>query len=178
MCVPARSWWSSRPRTAVRGRCLHHAWETLGKQSWTYQSAGTVFLSSSAMVETWPDFAKKRAKLIVCSEALFFVVVVISTGGFSPGKAYTAGCCFILRSYRYTQLSSPVTMSQTRDLPSNYLLVCGCNNPPYPASALHSGYGTPDGHNAHAENANETSRGNPLGILFFSACHFGGLLFS
>ena len=44
------------------------------------------------------------------------------TGGFSSGKTHTSDCCFVSGSYWYTQVSSPVTMSQTRgDLPSNFL---------------------------------------------------------
>ena len=40
------------------------------------------------------------------------------TGGFSSGKTHTADCCFVSGSYWYTQVASPVTMSQTlEDLP-------------------------------------------------------------
>ena len=66
----ALSWWSSRSRTPVQGRRLHHAWKALGKQWVTYQSAVTVFLSSSGMVATWPNFAKKQA--IICCCCCFF----------------------------------------------------------------------------------------------------------
>ena len=71
VCALALSWWSSRPRTLVRGRRLYHAWKILGKQWLTYQSAVTVFLSSSGMVATWANFAKKHA--IICFEALLFL---------------------------------------------------------------------------------------------------------
>ena len=115
----ALSWWSSRPRTSIRGGYLHHALKTLSKQWLTYPSAVTVFLSSSGMVATWPKFAKKHA--IVCLEAL--LLLLSFTGWFSSGKTHTADCCFVLGSYWYTQVASPVTMSQTRgDLPpSNFL---------------------------------------------------------
>ena len=78
-----------------------------------------VFLSSSDMVATWPNFAKKHS--IICLEVLLFLLNF--TGGFSSGKTHIADCCFILGSYWYTQVSSPVTMSQPRgDLhPSNFL---------------------------------------------------------
>ena len=60
------------------------------------------------------------------------------TGGFSSGETHTSDCCFVSRSNWYAQISSPVTMTQTRGdfPPSNY-----------PASALHSGHGAPNGHN-------------------------------
>ena len=70
MCALALSLWSSRPRTPVWGRRLHHALKTLGKQWLTYQSAVTVFLSSSSMVATWPNFTKKYAS--ICLKALLF----------------------------------------------------------------------------------------------------------
>ena len=95
VCALALSWWSSRPRTSVRGRRLHHAWKILGKQWLTYQSAVTVFLSSSGMVATWPNFAKKHA--IICLEALLFLLNF--TGGFSSGKTHTSDCCFVSRAY-------------------------------------------------------------------------------
>ena len=115
----ALSWWSSRPRTPVRGRHLHHAWKILGKQWLTYQSAVIVFLSSSGMVATWPKFAKTHA--IICLEALLFLLSF--TGRFSSGKTHTADCCFVSGSYWYTQVASPVTMSQTLgDLPPSIFL--------------------------------------------------------
>ena len=119
VCALALSWWSSRPRTPVWGRRLHHAWKILGKQWLTYQSAVIVFLSSSGMVATWPNFAKKHA--IICLEALLFLLNF--TGGFSSGKTHTSDCCFVSGSYWYTQVSSPVTMTQTwGDFPpSNFL---------------------------------------------------------
>ena len=119
VCAMALSWWSSRPRTPVLERRLHHAWKTLGKQRLTYQSAVTVFLPSSCMVATWPNFAKKQA--IICLEALLFLLNF--TGGFSSGKTHTADCCFVSGSYWYTQVSSTFTMSQMcGDLhPSNFL---------------------------------------------------------
>ena len=82
VCALALSWWSNRLRTPVRRRRLHHAWKILGKQWLTYQSAVTVFLSSSGTVATWPNFAKKHA--IICLEALLFLLNF--TGGFSSGK--------------------------------------------------------------------------------------------
>ena len=119
VCVLALSWWSSRPQTPIWGRHLHHAWKILGKQWLTYQSAVTVFLSSSGMVATWPNFAKKHA--IICLETLLFLLNF--TGGFSSGKSHTADCCFVSGLYWYTQVSSPVAMPQTQgDLPpSNFL---------------------------------------------------------
>ena len=48
----------------------------------------------------------------------------------------------------YTQVSSPVMMSQAReDLPPSNFLRCGYTSPSYPASALHSDNGAPNGHN-------------------------------
>ena len=82
---------SSRPRAPVRGRRLHHARKTLDKQWLTYQSALTVFLSSSGMVATWQNFAYKHA--IICLEALLFLLNF--TGGFSSGKTHTAYCCIV-----------------------------------------------------------------------------------
>ena len=119
VCTLALSWWSSRPQTPVRGGHLHLAWKILGTQWLTYQSAVTVFLSSSGMVATWPNFAKKHA--IICLEAHLFLSDF--TCGFSSGKPHTADCCFISRSYWYTQVLSHATMTQTRgDLPpSNFL---------------------------------------------------------
>ena len=68
--------------------------------------------------------------------------------GFSPRKTHTADCCFISGPYWYTQVSSPVMMSKTRgDLPPSNFLACGCTSPPFPASALHLGYGAPNGLN-------------------------------
>ena len=97
---PAEHHWRlESPRTLVRGRRLHHAWNTLGEQWLTYQSAITVFLSSSGMVGTWPNFAKKDG--IICLEALLFLLNF--TGGFSSGKTHTADCCFVSGSYWYTQ---------------------------------------------------------------------------
>ena len=56
----ALSLWSSKPRTPVWGRHLHHVWTILGKQWLTYQSAVTVFLSSSGMVAwSWIDCCSK-----------------------------------------------------------------------------------------------------------------------
>ena len=65
------------------------------------------------------EFAKKHA--IICLETLLFLLNF--TGGISSGKTNTADCCFVSRSCWYTQVSSSVTMSQTRgDLPlSNFL---------------------------------------------------------
>ena len=97
VCVLAFSWWSSTPRTPVRGRHLHHALKTLGKQWLTYQSSITIFLSSSGMVATWPNFAKKCA--IICLQALLFLLNF--TGGFSCGKTHTADCCFVSGSCLY-----------------------------------------------------------------------------
>ena len=84
----------------------------------TYQSAVTVFLSSSAMVATWPIFVEKHA--IICLEALLFVLNF--TSGFSSEKTHTSDNCYVSGSYWYAQVSSPETMSQTRgDLPpSNF----------------------------------------------------------
>ena len=113
------SWWSSRPRTTARGRCLHHAWKTLGKQWLTNQSVVNVFLSSSSMVAMLSDFAKKHA--IMCLETFLFVLNL--TDGFSSEKTQTVDCCFVSGTYRYTQVSSPVIMSQTRgDLRSSNFL--------------------------------------------------------
>ena len=177
VCALALSWWSSRPWTPVRWRRLHYAWKTLGKQWLTYQSVVTVFLSSSGMVPTWLNFGKKHA--IVCLEALLFLLNF--TGGFSSGKTHAADCCFVSGSYWYTHVLSPVTMSQTRgDRLRQIFLACGCTSPPYPASALHSSYGAPNGHNVSlrqgSRNASETSRWNLHDILYFSVCHFWVLL--
>ena len=128
VCTLALSWWRSRSRTPIRGGRLHHAWKTLGRQWLTYRSAITVFLSSSSMVATQLNFAKKHA--IICLETLLFLLNF--TGGFSSGKTHTADCCFVLGLYWYTQVSSPVTMSQTwGDLPPSNCLCCGCTSPPY-----------------------------------------------
>ena len=110
---------TSGPRTPVWGRHLHHAWKTLGKQWLTYQSAISVFLSSSGMVATWPNFAKKHA--IISLEALLFHFNF--TGRFSSGKTHTDDCRSVSGSYWYTQISSAVTMSQTQgdSPPSNVL---------------------------------------------------------
>ena len=119
LCALALSWCSSRSQTPVQGRRLRHAWKTLGMQWLTYQSAMIVFLSSSAIVATWPNFARKQT--IICLEALLFLLNF--TGGFSSGKTHTAKSCFISRSYCYSQALSPVAMSQMQgDLPlSNFL---------------------------------------------------------
>ena len=113
--------WHCHDRAADHGHPFGNALYTMpGRLQWlTYQSAVTVFLSSSGMVATWPNFAKKHA--IICLEALLFLLNF--TGGFSSGKTHTADCCFVSGSYWYTQVSSPVTMFQTRgDLPlSNFL---------------------------------------------------------
>ena len=121
MCPLALPWWGSRPRTPIWWRHLHHAWKILGKQWLTYQSAVTVFLSSSGMVATWPKFAR-NTYAIICFEALLFLLNF--TGGFSSRKIHTADCCFASGSYWYTQVVS-LTMSQTRGdlLPSNFLSI-------------------------------------------------------
>ena len=64
VCALALSWWSSRPRTPVRGRRLHHAWKTLGKQWLTYQLSVTVFVSSSGMVATWPKLQRNTLSFV------------------------------------------------------------------------------------------------------------------
>ena len=111
------SWWSSRPRTPVWGRHLHHAWKILGKQWLTYQSAVTVFLSSSGMVATWQSLQRNTLSFVWKHFCSCWV------SWFSSGKTHTADCCFISGSYWYTQVASPVTVSQTLgDLPlSNFL---------------------------------------------------------
>ena len=119
VCALALSWWSSRPWTPDRGRRLHHAWKTLGKQYLTYQSAVTVFLSSSGMVAMWPNFAKK--------------IAIILFGTFFDSFEFHRWVLIwedphrrlLLRrgSYWYTQVPSPVTMSQTwGDLPLSTFL--------------------------------------------------------
>ena len=67
------------------------------------------------------EFSKKHD--IICLEALLFLLNF--TGGLSSGKTRTTDCCLVSGSYWYTQVSSLVTMSQTRgDLPpSNFLSV-------------------------------------------------------
>ena len=143
MCTLTKSWWNSRPRTPVRGRRLHLAWKIFGTQWLTYQSTVTIFLSSSGMMATWQNFAKKHA--LICLEAYLFLSNF--TCGFSSGKPHTADCCFVSRPNWYTQVLSHVTMIQTRgDLPPSNVLSMWVTNPPYPASALHAGYGAPSGH--------------------------------
>ena len=89
------------------------------RQTVAYQSTVIDFLSTSGMVETWPNFAKKHA--IICLEALLFLLNF--TGGFSSGKTHTSDYCFVSGPYWYTQVLSPVAISQTRGdhPPSNFL---------------------------------------------------------
>ena len=104
VCTRALSWWSSRPQIPVWGCCLHYAWKTLGRLLLTYQSAVTVFLSSSSIVATWVDLAKKQNKTkqknpthtYTKTPYHLFGSTSISfnfTGGFSSEKTHTAGCC-------------------------------------------------------------------------------------
>ena len=96
------------------------------------------------MVATWWNFAKKQA--IICLEALLFLLHF--TGGFSSGKTHIADCCFVSRSYWCTQVSSPVTMSQTRgDLPPSNVLSMRLHQSTLPRFCSHSGYGTLNGYN-------------------------------
>ena len=129
VCALALSWWSSRPRTPVWGRRLHHVWKTIGNQWLTYQSAVTVFMSSSGMVAAWSNFAKKHA--IICLEALLFLLNF--TGGLLSGKTHIADCyfvsgrigirrfCLLLRCPRHKKTFLRQIFS-----------VCGCTSPPYP----------------------------------------------
>ena len=48
----------------MRGRLVLQASKTCGRHVLIYQSAVTVFRSTSGIVATWPDFAKKTA--IIC----------------------------------------------------------------------------------------------------------------
>ena len=135
VCALALSWRSSRPRTPVRGRHLHHARKILGKQWLTYLSAVTAFLSSSGMVTTWPNVAKKRA--IICLEILLFPLNF--AGRFSSGKP-TSLTVALSRDRigipRFRLLLRYPKREETFLRPM--FLACGCTNPPYPASALHS----------------------------------------
>ena len=79
----------------------------------------------------WLNFAKKCCHLF--GSILFLLNF---TGGLLSGKTHTADCCFVLGSHWYTQVLSPVRMSQTWDLPpSNFLsmrvhqstLLCFCS---------------------------------------------------
>ena len=109
----------------------------------TYQSAIIVFMSSSGMVAMWPNFAKKH--VIIWLEALLFLLNF--TGRFSCGKptpptvASSRGhigiprFCLLLR---YSK-GEETFFHQT-------FLACGFTSPRYPASALHSGDGAPNGH--------------------------------
>ena len=92
VCVLALSWWSSIPRTSFRGRRLDHAWKTLGKQWLTYQSALTVFLSSSGMVATWQFCKETRYHLFGSTFVSFefnrlagLIVKASASGAEDPG---------------------------------------------------------------------------------------------
>ena len=73
-----------------------------------------------------------------CKETIYHLFgstsVLSFTSRFSYGKTHNADCCFVLESYWYTQVSSPVTMPQTRgDLPpSNSLSAWGAPVHPTP----------------------------------------------
>ena len=137
-------WWSRRPRTPVRGRRLHRCWKTLGKQWLTYWSTITVFLSSSGMVATWSNFAKKHS--IVCLQALLFLLNFTLGSHLGrptpPTVASSRGCigiprfCLLLRCPK-----------REETFLRQIFLAHGWTSPPDPASALHSGYGASNGCN-------------------------------
>ena len=94
ICALTLSWWSSRLRTLFRGRRLHHAWKTLGKQLFTYRSAVAVFLS------VWyggnvAGFCRETRHCLL--RALLFLLKFADR--FSFGKTPTHKYCFVSRSY-------------------------------------------------------------------------------
>ena len=120
-----------------------------------------VLLSSSGRAATLSNFAKKHA--IVCLEALLFLLNF--TGGFSFGKTHNVDCCFVSGSVLvYPGFCLLLRCPRHEIFLRRIFLACGCTSPPYPTSALHSGYGAPNGQQrfltpkAVLKNASETSR--------------------
>ena len=90
-----------------------------------------------------PNFGKKHA--IICLEALLFLLNF--TDGFSSGKTHitVASSRGRIGIPRFHLLLRCPNREET--FIRQFFLACGCTSPPYPASALHSGYGTPKRHN-------------------------------
>ena len=115
----ASSWWSSRPRMPLFGRCVVETSKTLGRQMLMYHSA--YGCQSPGTGERLHDlffsfFFFFEETAIICLEVLNDFLNF--TGGLSTGKSQTEDSCLVFGSYWYTNVSLPVTTSQTRsDLP-------------------------------------------------------------
>ena len=154
VCTLALSWLSSRPRTPVRGHRF------------------TVFLSSSGIVVTWPNFAKKHA--IICLEALLFLL------NFTDPCRWLLLCLGVVLAYLYfvscfdvpnARRPSSVKFSQHLGVPvHSTLLLLFTQLMGHPAGTTFP-YAK-----AVVKNASETSRWTLHDILYFSVCHFWVLL--
>ena len=85
-----------------------------------------------------------------CKETRYHLFVLLNfTGGLSSGKTDPTDCCFVSGPYWY--LSSVRLLLRCPKSEETFLrqmfLACACTSLPCPASALHSGYGAPNGHN-------------------------------
>ena len=100
---------SSRPRIPLFARRVVQAPKTLGRQMLMYR------VGQMPHDRIW----QRRLQLSVWKVLLDLFNF---TGGLSSRKSQTEDCCLVSGSYWYTEVSLPVTMSQTRsDLPpSNF----------------------------------------------------------
>ena len=106
----ALSWWSRIHHSPVLGRFSWIFENTWGRQTSIYHFAVTVLWSSSTTVARWPLVEKKVATIFFPTLLCLLTLV----GGCSTGKTQTDDWRFVSGSNWYIQVSSPVTMSDTR----------------------------------------------------------------
>ena len=166
-CALALSWLSSRLRTPVRWRRLHHAWKTFR------QTVVDIPVSRNrlSVLKRYGQILQRKTLLFVWKHFCFFRISQVGSHQGIPTLLTVASSWGRIGIPRFRLLLWCPKREET--FLRQMFLACGCTSPPYSASVLHPGYGAPNGYNVSLRQGSheEWEWDFPIKYLWYRVFH-------